>query len=368
MSFKRIANKIHRKPKTPVSGKVDSPKTNTVVVGSGRSSSRRRLLIVPAIAVAVIAVAAFLLYNNRNSNTSYQVGGHGFSEQDVNDLAGVLAKNGSSDGTYEDAKRRYILLSALKSEADQRGISYGSTEIEAFLQDTYKKQGGKDKYLSYMQSQYGWSAQDVMLHQTTEYLKTKLQNDLLSKRSYSSVYVRWDSINLFYPDKTKAKEVYDLRFDILSKHFVPLFEQKATNEEISKLVHIVDEMDPNEANKVFMQQQGAPIYFKKWLPEQQIAIDPSLKHQEGEELGTQLRTLKEVGDFVGPVKANSGMLIIVRLDEVMGGAYVDWDHLAAEYAKRSGIQESTSEPNDKITDAIRLAPTGLLARSAQERI
>lgn len=300
--------------------------------------------------VCVLGAAFFggLIVYKQLAGKQYRVGEHSFSNRDVNKLASVLQKNSSGSDTNQEARQRYVLLSALKTEADKQNIVYGQSEVDNFLEKTYAEKGSKEAYFDYMKTEYGWSKNDVYMHQTTEYLKSRLQDSLLSKRSYSTIYVRWDSMNVFYEEQ-KAAEIYKNRLDILNKHFVPMFEQKASNEAIAKMADIIDGMDHDQGNKIFMRQQGVPIYFKKWTPEQQIAIDPSLKHEEGEDLLEKLRGLKEKGDFVGPVKSNNGMLIIVRLDEAKGGEYVDWEQLAAEYAERSGIQIPDTSSGDQIT-------------------
>ena len=297
----------------------------------------RGVLISLALLVVVGGVG-YYLWNQR----PVRVGNHTVSKQDVSNAVAAqkraMIANGSTDtsSAEKEAQSQVILLAGLKTEADKRGIHYAESDIDStVLKESITSYGTKEKYLSYMKATYGWGKEDVYRTRTIEYLENKMQDKLLSTRSYSLTFVRWDNIKQLFPNS--YQKIYDQKEAILKTKHLPLYQQKASTATLAKSAELVMGMSKDEEFAVYQNTAGVPIVNIVETFGPGHSIDGIEKYPEGEDLATKLTSLQHIGDFTGPFKSNDGTLVIARLETSKGGNFASWSALTSYYQKKSGL-------------------------------
>lgn len=297
----------------------------------------RGVLISLALLVVVGGVG-YYLWNQR----PVRVGNHTVSKQDVSNAVAAqkraMIANGSKDtsSAEKEAQNQVILLAGLKTEADKRGIHYAESDIDStVLKESITSYGTKEKYLSYMKATYDWGKEDVYRTRTIEYLEQKMQDELLSTRSYSLTFVRWDNIKQLFPNS--YQKIYDEKEAILKTKHLPLYQQKASTATLAKSAELVMGMSKDEEFAVYQNTAGVPIVNIVETFGPGHSIDGIEKYPEGEDLATKLTSLQHIGDFTGPFKSNDGTLVIARLETSKGGNFASWSSLTSYYQKKSGL-------------------------------
>jgi|GEM_PF-4459409 len=243
----------------------------------------------------------------------------------------------------DEAQEQQILLAALKSEADKRNVAYTEVEIDAFLKADFDAKGGKDGYLAYMQAVYQWSREDVYLYKTIEYLKSKLGGELLSTRTYSMTFIRWDAFKGVGTEE--YNRMYAEREKKLTDDHLPLYQQKADKKQLASKAELREDMSTEQQENVYASRQGAPIIYNYISHGPDNPSSDYQKYPEGEDMHTKLISLQSVGDFTGPFKSNSGILAIIKLEKSEGGEYFTWDDFAERYKDQKGLSLQQSDPN-----------------------
>ena len=321
-----------------------SSKTN---VGKPRPFYKKRGVLIGLVgfmAFVFIAASGYLLWSQ---NKTYKIGNYSFGKKDVSQTkqALKLARGGTdapggAAASQKEAEDREVMLAALKSDADKNSIPHDKATLDASLAGLYKEYGGKEAYMSYMKTSYGWTPELVYEYRTVEYLKSKLQNKILMNKNFTVLYVRWDVIK--DRDGANYQASVTARKNELDTKYKPFLESGQDFVKLSSQVEVATGATKDQTEKAYEQANGAPVILQTENPGD-ITYAKAIDANEGIDPQKFFATARTKGQVIGSEVLSDGRIVLARLESTGNGAFANWDDYLMSARKQAGLSTAQSQ-------------------------
>ncbi len=357
--------------------------TDSVTSPSAKKpGSKKKLLVVGLILLAIIvAIGAWFMMKPESKtieeSLKITIGDITITQADIDRYAksvenyrkanpSVVLEGEAKDIALDDL----VMNAALIKEAKDREKSLTEAEIKK----EFGISGAGDDYKTYLNS--------LKTKETPEYynlitkqnilLRRKLEQSIIGERSLFYISANFDAP--FFRSQNSEADVAKLHEQAktkLEEEFLPLFEQNASQEEISKKADIdytSDKTSNSNPEPFYKKIVYTADYINKYQDsvEDSGFLDPkaisssedipqTFKDLEDADYGTkvenlvstidEINKLKKEGDHTKVFASKSGAYMIVRLDKKQGGEYDNWrtflDKYKQQYVPKTSQDSST---------------------------
>ena len=298
----------------------------------------KKWLGIGIIAVLVCYVAVMFI---RNKDVYARVGTQVITKQqygaalDSYRSYGKRSQNTVINADVEKYTREQLILEkSLENDARANNVPLLTSEIASEVRSADPKITSADdteairQYQAVQAQANELSADNALRPIRISVLQKKLASKLLSTVDVLSVTTRWD----YNPDRPQVsdEEVDRKARETLEKRYLPLFERKASTEEILQNSATIKNYEENEDYKINPDTAYSEVLTG-------LSASVGLKQFADPKDKEAILALKNIGDYTSVTRSEGGYYYIYRLENKTGGQFADWDSYTKDAQARARI-------------------------------
>jgi hypothetical protein len=268
-----------------------------------------------------------------------------------------------------------VLNAAFKNEAQKRNQPLTDADVIPASMQQYYTAAEKAKFIS----NYHTEAKLLQVRAQNVAYEEKFSDTLIAKKNLMVAGISIDTPYFNQAPKSQVQSLYDQAKARLQNTIMPLLQQKASDNTLSKHVDLTF-----KNGYLTKGTNDYQTYFHKNV----LSIDIKTGYTAGEPLfndqnntdyirgnvgkpystADKISSLKNVGDHTDVFLSKSGVLMIIRLDSKNGGTYKSWDDFLARYKQQYNLTSNglTKQLGAKVSASFSNAISSLASIGAEQ--